>query len=175
MAELATCNRNERRIIAITAPGIAETKIELNKVTRGKEKYLDKEDNEILTSMYNVLDYIEKNINLTFDRIVAEEKYIHSQDDNTNGKYAQAVRLETESEEKILKLLNPAYIETLSEFKNKEGYKRAGVAGAVVSVFTGYLIIVEIAAMLEQYKKETENILKEQKAALLKFDHRDRK
>jgi len=139
----------------------------------GNEGKIDEEESAILKSMSEALRVAGENIHLTKTRIGAEAEYIKSQDNKTSSRYTEAVRNEYAIEEKLLKIINPADIETGTAFSNKKVNTKTAIAAGAVSMVTGGPVIIAIAAMMIQYKLETEKIMKQQRDALLKFDHRD--
>jgi len=189
---LKDCHNDEKMIMKITEPAISRTYKILSDLTEGKKKKLDKEEREILDSMFKALEFMEEKIHLTKIRIDKEAEYLDSPIGDRFNTYNTAWKNERTADEKLLNTINPAYLNQWATLKNVDygqilkettmGTAGTGVAGLVlklagvhadakdIGVIMIYALIgISIGEFISQYIKATKSVLTQQQEAILKF------
>jgi len=192
---LKICHNDEKMLMKIIEPAILRTKDILDDLTKDNKNKLGAYTKDILNPMLKALGFIEEKIPLTKARAEKEEKYLVSQNKKTFDEYHASWNKERLSDEELIKMLSPAQLKTLSQYRNiKEygiigalGFGTGAVSGLVVgpvarmggvdtvqplgaALFLG--IIGSILAIILFYKDETQKILEVQRKAILDFKNR---
>jgi hypothetical protein len=192
LIELNSCHIEEKKLLAVIKSKIPVVSRYLSILTHGKEDKLGEEEKEILNSMRAALAFIEEKIPITEDRMEKEEVYMKKESKEAFKACYIAWKKEQAYDNKLLNIINPAYIPQLDKMERIQEYSiqtiyAAGI-GAVGGLIIGLVsrntgspegepamlalvgaIIGAIFGFVYEYQKQTIGVLAKQREAILKF------
>lgn len=192
LVELKSCHIEEKNILDVIEPKIPVVSRYLSILTHGKEDKLGEDEKEILNSMRAALAFIQEKIPITKDRIKKEEEYIATESKDAFKACYIAWKKEQSYDEKLLNIINPAYLPQLDKMEQIQEYSIKTIYSAGIGAVGGLIIglaarntgdsqveplalalagaiIGAIFGLVYEYKKQTQGVLYKQREAILKF------